>query len=294
MEYILLAEDETTMRKIMSTYLRKCGYGVDDVEDGKAAWERLSERQDYALVITDRQMPNMDGLELAKRMKNNPKLRSIPILMQTAANQSDEVMEGINAGVYYYLTKPYEEATLITLVNAGIRERRQSEWFEQRILKQQEALGNFVRGEFNIKTPEEAKNVSFLLGSIFPNPKLAISGLYELLLNAVEHGNLNIGYDTKAKLIATSGWEAEINKRLQLPENTNKKVNVQFAQHEKKLEVTITDEGEGFDWHPYLHIEPSRATQANGRGIAKANMLSFDQLNYTGTGNKVHVITKVN
>jgi len=293
MERILLAEDETTGRRILAACLHRAGYKVDEAEDGKEAWERLQKQRDYALIVTDRRMPNMDGLELAKRVQADSGLCHIPILMQTSANAPEEVVEGIKAGVYYYLAKPYQEETLLSLVKAGIRERRQHEWFEARNSRQQEALGTFVRGEFRIHTPEEAQNVAFLLGSLFPRPDLAVLGLYELLLNAIEHGNLAIGYEEKAALLASSRWEEEIAKRLKLPEHASKHVMVQFAQDAKQLEVIICDQGAGFDWRPYLDIEPSRATDASGRGIAKANHLSFDQLTYQGKGNQVQVVTKL-
>lgn len=69
-------------------------------------------------------------------------------------------------------------------------------------------------------------------------------------------------------------------------------MSVRFEQNASRLEVQITDDGVGFDWRPYMEIEPSRATQANGRGIAKANQLSFDQLSYAGKGNQVLAVTK--
>src|SRR5262249_13472562 len=146
--------------------------------------------------------------------------------MQTGANSPEEVVEGIRAGVYYYLTKPYQEETLLNLVQAAIRERKNHELFEARLAKQREALGSFVKGEFHIRTLEEAQNIAFLLGSLFPRPELAASGLYELLLNAIEHGMLGIGYETKGKLLAAEDWDAEIARRLNLPENAVKKVRV--------------------------------------------------------------------
>ncbi len=93
------------------------------------------------------------------------------------------------------------------------------------------------------------------------------------------------------QVLYVSDWESKVRQSLNLPENLNKKVSVQFVQDKNKLEVIITDEGAGFDWRPYMQIEPSRATQANGRGIAKANLLSFDELTYLGKGNQVRVVS---
>ncbi len=293
MEHILLVEDEPTNRAILATHLRQAGYTVDEAFDGQAALEMLTANTQYAIVVTDRRMPRMDGLQLFANMKMHKALDQIPVIMQTAATAPEEVVEGIKAGVYYYLAKPYQEETLLTLVKAAIRERRKNEVFESRFQRQREALGKVVKGEFEISTPEEAQNISFLLGGLFPRPELAVTGLFELLLNAVEHGNLGIGLEGKAKLLASSQWEETIHRRLTRPENNDKKVTIQFTQAADRLEVLITDQGPGFDWRPFLEIEPSRATQANGRGIAKANLLSFDRLTYLGKGNQVQVVTRL-
>ena len=289
MERILVVEDEPTNRTILVTCLQQAGYTVDEAEDGVGAWELLKGNSAYAIIVTDRRMPNMDGLELALRIKGDPLLRYVPVLMQTASDKPEEVVEGITAGVYYYLVKPYKEETLLALVQAGIRERRQHELFEQRVQRHKEGLNTLMEGQFHIHTPEDAQSTAYLLGNLFPRAAMAVSGLYELMLNAIEHGNLAIGFEEKTRLLNASSWEAEIARRIKLPQYADKKVVVEFKHSTPRLEVVITDEGNGFDWRPFLEIEPGRATQSNGRGIAKANLLSFQELTYLGKGNQVKV-----
>lgn len=292
---VLLVEDEATNMLVLSTFLRNAGYSVDEVEDGQAAWDVLQRDKEYDLIITDRIMPRMDGLSLSRNIKMNSSLRMIPIIMQTAATSQEEISEGINGGVYYYLTKPYEEQTLIAITHAALRDSKKSSQFEEKLSRQRDALGRFVRGEFHIQYHDEAENIAFLLGSLFPRPEIAVSGLYELLVNSIEHGNLGIGYEEKRRLSGRVGdWEQEIKRRQSSPENVNKKTIVQFAHTPTQIMVTIMDEGAGFDWRPFMEIEPSRATQATGRGIAKANMISFDRVLYSGKGNQVQVICNLN
>lgn len=293
MNNILLVEDEPTNMGILSSYLCDGGYTVTEATDGQAAWNILEKNKNYSVVITDRRMPIMDGLELSKKIKSDPALRSVPIIMQTAASNMTEVSEGVKTGVYYYLVKPYDQETLLTLVKAAVRDREKSSTFEQRLLKQRDALSTITQGEFHLNTPGEVENIAFMLGSLFPRPELAVSGLYELLINAIEHGNLNIGFEEKSRLLKESKLETEIKARLQLPENQNKRVIVKYFNSGKEINITITDQGEGFNWRPYMEIEPSRANRSNGRGIAKANLLSFDQLNYIAKGNEVRIISKV-
>ena len=72
---------------------------------------------------------------------------------------------------------------------------------------------------------------------------------------------------------------------------TWKNIFIHFEQFPNRIEIVITDDGAGFDAQPYMEIEPSRATHGNGRGIAKANLLSFDEVLYLGPGNQVKVIS---
>ncbi len=289
---VLLVEDEPANSAILSAYLENAGYIVDEASDGVVAWQMLEEQPSrYRLILTDKRMPNMNGLELAARIKADKRFLNIPVIMQTGDSSQEEFLKGIKAGVYYYLAKPYDETTLLALVRSAAIERDRKEIFERRISSQQNALTNLSRGEFFVQLPEEAQNTAFLLGSIFPRPELAVSGLYELILNGIEHGNLGIGYERKGELLSEGRLEEEINYLAKLPENAKKKAFICFEKFPNRLEVTITDDGSGFDWQPYLEIEPSRATHGNGRGIAKANLLGFDEVNYLGVGNQVKVVS---
>lgn len=287
---ILLAEDEPTNMVILSAYLRRAGYDVVEAEDGVEAWSQLQQNPDFDAIVTDRLMPKMDGLELFARVQKSEHLHNIPVIMQTGAKSPEEMAEGIKAGVYYYLTKPYQEEVLLSLVGSAVRARRQSSVFEERAERQQTALSQtFVEGRFRARTISDIQNLALLLGNLFDRAELAATGLFELLLNAVEHGNLEIGFDLKAELLANGGWEAEILRRLALPENSQKDIDVTVRRDGRMIEIEIADKGKGFDWRPFMLVEPSRATRGNGRGIAKANLVAFDKLTYRAPGNVVTV-----
>jgi len=291
MQRILVVEDDTTNLMVISRRLRHAGYVVDEAGNGQQGLDLLQQNNDYVAIVCDRNMPVMDGIKLFETIKNDPKFSAVPFIMQTGETEPEQVAEGIQAGVYYYLTKPFQEETLLTLVRTAIRDRHNREIFQTQLLRQREGLHTLRKGEFAVTTPAEAQNVALLVGGLFPRPELATSGLYELLLNGIEHGNLGIGFKEKAKLLASGTWEEEISSRLNLPENTGKKVTLQVTQDPQRIEVLITDMGSGFVWRPYLEIEPSRATMANGRGVAKANMLCFDTLSYLGNGNQVRIVS---
>lgn len=289
---ILLVEDEPTNMAILSAFLNSANYEVVEAVDGQMAWEILVEDPHFDLIVTDRRMPRKDGLELALLVKKTKEVRHIPIIMQTGATAQEEVSEGIRAGVYYYLSKPYEEGTLLAIVRAALNEKRKNQMFNQKLEKQKDALDLLYQGEFHIKTLSEAENLALMLGGAFDRPELAVNGLYELLVNAIEHGNLGIGYELKSKLVTEGTWAETIAERQTSPQYKDKKVVIQFArQPQGRMEIVIQDEGVGFDPMPFMEIEPSRATQNNGRGIAKANLLSFDRVTYEGFGSRVRVVS---
>lgn len=109
----------------------------------------------------------------------------------------------------------------------------------------------------------------------------------ELLINAIEHGNLQIGYDEKTALMSKGNWAQEIERRIALPENKSKAVFVSFARHPDRIELHVRDQGPGFDWKKYMELDPARAFDSHGRGIALARQLSFQTLSYMGEGNEV-------
>ena len=288
---ILLAEDEPTNMAILSAFLQSADFEVVEAVNGKIAWDILSKDSNFDLLVTDHRMPEMEGLDLAIRMRNDARLKKIPVIMQTSATEPEEVLKGIRAGVYYYLAKPYEEEILLGIVRSAVQERRQKAQIEERMARQYEAMSVIVNADMHVRTLGEVENLSLLLGSICTRPDLAASGFFELLLNAVEHGNLGVGFRTKNKLLSSGTWEQEVRRLLDLPENKPKKVVVHFKRSERSIEVIIQDEGPGFDWRPYLEIDPARATQINGRGIAKASLLSFDRVEFMGNGNTVKITT---
>ena len=114
-------------------------------------------------------------------------------------------------------------------------------------------------------------------------------GLLELLLNAVEHGNLGIRYEEKTQLVLEDRWKNEVERRLELPQYRERQASVTYAKNARTLTLTIRDQGAGFDWRKYLEFDTERAFDPNGRGIAMARMMGFDSMEYQGNGNQVVV-----
>src|SRR5262249_13945669 len=106
--------------------------------------------------------------------------------------------------------------------------------------------------------------------------------------NAVEHGNLEIGFDEKTDLVARQALTDEIGRRLSLPQYAARVVLVEFKRGPSAIHVTVTDHGHGFDFAKFLEVDAG-SQLPNGRGILLARA-SFDRLTYLGCGNKVEAV----
>lgn len=287
-KHVLVVDDSPLDRALLKTHLAAAGYAPEMCNDGVEALDALERNPDrYDVVLLDRNMPRMGGIELLGRMKQNVRLRLLPVILQTAAITPSEVLEGIDAGAYYYLTKPYDAQMLLSVVRAAANDYAEYKDLRAQLRQGLHTLRLIREAVFSLQTVEQARDVAAILAQTCPDPSSAVVGLTELLLNAVEHGNLGITYEEKSKLSDKEAWTREINRRAALAENSSKKVAVRFDRFEDAIRFTIRDEGPGFDSKRFLNIEPARAFDTHGRGIAMARRLSFDALEYRGTGNEV-------
>jgi diguanylate cyclase (GGDEF)-like protein len=117
---ILLAEDDPVTRMLMTRFLKKAGYEVDAVADGTEALEHMT-KQYYPFLVTDWEMPGMDGIELCKAVRNLQLDGYVYALLLTARNAKEHIIAGLEAGADDYLVKPVHEPELIARLNTGRR-----------------------------------------------------------------------------------------------------------------------------------------------------------------------------
>jgi CheY-like chemotaxis protein len=288
---VLAVDDELTNLNIMRIHLSRAGYDTVLAENGQVALQRLEENPDIDVILLDRMMPVMDGMTCLAEIKSNTGWRDIPVVMQTAAAATEQVLQGINAGVYYYLTKPYDDRMLLSIIRSALQDAKIRKNMRAEVSRQRSVLGLMELSAFRFRTLTEAKTLAFYIASCFPEPEKAVFGLHELMMNAIEHGNLGIAYAEKTELVLAGQWLQEVERRLDSPEYREKKGRLSFTATAEAVTVIIKDEGEGFDWEQYLELSPDRATDPNGRGIAASRISSFDSIEYLGCGNEVRCTT---
>ena len=104
---ILVVDDFSTMRRIVKNVLKQLGFdNVDEAEDGAQAYSKMKNDK-YGFVVSDWNMPNMDGLELLKKVRTDPDVQDTPFLMVTAEAEKDKVITAIQSGVNNYIVKPF-------------------------------------------------------------------------------------------------------------------------------------------------------------------------------------------
>jgi CheY-like chemotaxis protein/anti-sigma regulatory factor (Ser/Thr protein kinase) len=284
---ILAVDDEALNLEILIEYFEEeAELTLHTADGGEAAWLMLQDPENhYDAILLDRMMPELDGIGLLKRIKASPRLAGIPVIMQTAANSAAQIREGLEAGAYYYLTKPYRRDNLLAIVHAALIDGATRDALRQQLHSQINALQFMAEANFSIRNIDEANQLASFIAQACPNPDNVVMGISELLVNGVEHGNLGLTYAEKSELKRSDNWRPEVDRRMALSENADKTVRLVFSRQNDVITLRISDHGAGFDWQKYLEIDPERAFDPNGRGIALSRLLSFSNLTYEGCGN---------
>jgi two-component system chemotaxis response regulator CheY len=109
------------MRQMVSFTLKNAGYNVVEAVDGQDAYEKAQTQRDFDLVLTDQNMPRMDGISLTKKLRDNPKFKTTPILILTTESSDQMKQAGRAAGATGWLVKPFDPAKLIEVIQKVMR-----------------------------------------------------------------------------------------------------------------------------------------------------------------------------
>ncbi|MBF0187997.1 MAG: response regulator [Magnetococcales bacterium] len=285
---ILIVDDVPANIKTFAAYLSD-DYEIIMATSGHEALKMIASEQPD-LVLLDVVMPEMDGFTVCERIKADPRTESIPIIFLSARSSAEALAKGLELGAHYYLTKPAEPDVLRAVITQVLQEAQAYAKLREEMALASSTISLLTQGTFHFHTIEEAHRLAVLVSKACPNPKNQLFGLKELMVNAVEHGNLGISYEEKGRLLAMGLWEEEINRRLQDSTYGNRQATLTFTQDPTAVTIVIKDEGSGFAWKPYLEISPERLFDTHGRGIAMSRNASFDTLEFQGCGNQVQLI----
>jgi two-component system, chemotaxis family, chemotaxis protein CheY len=120
MRSILAVDDSASMRKMVTFTLTGAGYHVVEAVDGQDAWDK-AQTHSVDLVLTDQNMPNLDGLGLTRKLRAHPKFKSVPILILTTESSDQMKQLGRAAGATGWLVKPFDPGRLLEVIQKVIR-----------------------------------------------------------------------------------------------------------------------------------------------------------------------------
>ncbi len=285
---ILIVDDEPINLDIICAHLEDDNYELVTASDGEQAWSLIEANpSQFDAIILDRMMPGMDGMQVLANIKDTEWMEHIPVVMQTAKSENRDIVDGLKAGAYYYLTKPYDGDVLKTIVRSAVNDRLHEKMLHESLREGRQIFNLMTFGRFRIHNLRECNLVASQVAHLCPEPHRVVTGISELLVNALEHGNLKIGYEEKSNLMRRGMWQIEIERRLNSNEHRGGYIELEFKTAADTVQIRIRDQGEGFDWTPYMDFDPGRAFDPHGRGIAVARLSSFDDLEYIGDGNEV-------
>lgn len=168
---ILIAEDNLTTRLILENILIKWNYDVISACDGNDAWEKLQQKDPPRLIILDWMMPGIDGVELCRKLRQTEPVEPMYIILLTARDEKNDIVEGLGAGADDYIAKPFDKDELRARINVG-----------RRVVELQTAL----------LEKEKLQVIFEMTGAIcheLSQPMQAISGNSELMLMNLQKDN---------------------------------------------------------------------------------------------------------
>lgn len=224
----------------------------------------------YEALLVEENILNQHDLSELKSLSDESSHKLTPIILLVNNSESDAIRKGIDLGMYFYLIYPTYSESLNKVVFSATKD------LSSHLTNFEIAQPLLQKAVFHVQTVSDAHAVAAVLSYMTPDPKRTSIGLFELLLNSIEHGNLGIGYDLKSELIKDSTLQSEIERRLSLKANKNKFVAVTLEHKADFFEFTISDNGAGFNYAKFLAFEEDRAMDSHGRGIMIANLFSFD------------------
>jgi CheY-like chemotaxis protein len=285
---VLIVEDDKVSCKKMQTIVTHQGHQTKVAKDGVQGIE-LYNKFKPDLIFTDIQMPKMSGLEFLSTIRQTD--NDVIVIVNTAFGSEKHAMEAFHLNANNYISKPIHFSEVLHHL------KKYEAIIQERTLNREiEAM--FIKRSYTLQVPNKIEQIPRVVDhlltiggdAIHPEEQLGVRlGLVELIVNAVEHGNMGITYDEKNMAINRNRLNILYQERLAIPEIAARRVKINFELNERGCEWVITDEGTGFDWEAIPDPTKGKSLRALiGRGIFLSRFY-FDELEFIGTGNIIRI-----
>ena len=306
---ILVVESSRDAESALQNLLSNEGYTtivaskVDGLETAECAAPDV--------VLVDLSVPELGGLDLCRSIKANPGTRDAAVIILSTITDTEIKARGLNVGANDFVEKPFRDVELVARIQAQLRLKLPADGLRQNYADVCERLkqvrdtdgdavdqGSVVRETKCLICGNEVREIQGIVNQLLIGIHSRLSsrarndlvlGLHEMILNAIEHGNLGISSGKKAEALESNNYDALIAERSADPQLAKKKVRIEYEFDGSGLRYRITDEGRGFDWQACLERdEPEDLLASNGRGILISRYI-FDSVAYNEKGNEVEL-----
>ncbi len=281
----MVVDDEEALRSLLIRLLEKEGFESFPANDGEEAIRLFRERSPL-VVVSDIRMPRMDGLTMLTEIRKMD--RSAAVILMTGQGNEEILLSALRGGATNFFKKPFSSRELIDEIRriVGFRlEAARSSLFSPYLTAETKSfvLPPLVSSYYPI-----INQVTLQLPCLVPPEEILNLkiGIEEMITNAVEHGNLGISFDEKSAAIREGRLAELVAERTAQSERAGRRVFITSRLRPDAFEITIRDEGTGFDWRGLPEVAPENLLAFSGRGIFLTKIY-FDEVEYNETGNQV-------
>lgn len=269
--------------------LQRLGFLILHVQQGTSALGEITMLAGSAeAVVLDWRCEGAKDVVFAEALAHTCAKIGLPVLTLAAASRAEDFQIASEAGLADHLPTPCQLADLKASLGAVVKKRRQRP--DVSALNLEDAVTLLESCKFRFRTPDDVEKLVPLIARIFPKPHRAAAGIAELMMNAIEHGNLEIGQERKADWVARGVYRAELAKRLNTPPFSARWGEVIINRRADGIMIVIMDQGCGFCWQDLIKnpaAQTGAAAVAAGQGLAKAKAECFDDIRFNHQGNQV-------
>jgi len=287
---ILVVDDEEMIRLLIQRTLAKfSNYKSVCAGNGKEVVEFYRQFKPIC-VFSNIIMPVMDGLTFLEKLKELDPGANVVLL--SGYGTEEMIIRALRAGALNYLKKPVniEELILITkkivtlyheeqqkkITVVPVKQERKLLFIDNNIYEISGVINQLLQCASNICKPASLTGLK--------------TGLYEMIINAIEHGNLDITFEEKSYALEKDAYNELLAERFHDPLYQNRKVSIDYEMDDEKLRFTIRDEGKGFDWESVTYEDDMETlNRPHGRGILMTRFY-FDEVKFNDSGNEVTLI----
>jgi serine phosphatase RsbU (regulator of sigma subunit)/anti-sigma regulatory factor (Ser/Thr protein kinase) len=229
--------------------------------------------------------PLIEVLSDLLTLRDEPKLSRVPVLTVLIAGSDEHVAACVRAGAFFCFVEPVDRALLGAMLRAAGALKTGKTELEPALPDGAHTLPHVNEIVLSVRTLRDAQLVSAFISELCPQPARQALGVSELLLNAIEHGNLEISGPEKARLVREGTFQSVLAARAEDPQFAEREVTVWLRRSSDHVEIVCEDQGPGFDWRALEGLTLGDPNGPSGRGIALSRALAFDSLEYLGRGN---------